>query len=186
MEVTMHGIFSLARRTGASCEAERRTWRRCRTALVILLSLAGTGCQPHSTLPPEERPMTASDTNEDQVTSTAGSQGDERRSTSRIAGPRVRPITFEGRRYEQILNATHHGLPQRTGYLAVVDDETNESITNVKVYDVAFDPEKEADVQDVFFASMQLDEAGRRLLIKNEHGKGFVVNLDDYSVEPQK
>jgi len=128
--------------------------------------------------------MTVSDS-QDKAAAAAASEGRVTRSKSRVGQPLLPPIVFEGRRYEQIDNAERLGLPQRTGYLAVFDNQTNERITNVKVYDVAFNPDKEADVQDVFFTRMQLDEAARKIVIENERGKRFTVDLDGYSVQPQ-
>ena len=69
---------------------------------------------------------------------------------SRIGIPGVKPVEFEGKRYEQIIYGEREQLDQRTGYLAVIDSRTNQRLKAIKVYDVAFDKNMEADVQDVF------------------------------------
>lgn len=103
---------------------------------------------------------------------------------SRVGQPELPAIPFEGRRYEQIMNGDALDLPQRTGYLAVFDAATGSRLALIKVYDVEFDPDMEADVQDVFFTRMELDEAARRIVIENERGKVFYVTIDDQQVSP--
>jgi hypothetical protein len=109
---------------------------------------------------------------------------DDDLSFSRIGPPEVEPVEFEGRRYAQILNGEDDHLDQRTGYLAVTDVATGKRLTAVKVYAIAFDPDLEADVQDVFFVRLEVQAAERRLLVENEHGKRFHVAVDGYAVTP--
>jgi len=103
---------------------------------------------------------------------------------SRIGSPRISPIEFEGRRYAQIHNGENEGLDQRTGYLSVTDIVTGQRIASIKAYFVPFDPDEEADVQDVFFTRMLLDEPNRRLLIENERRQRVHVALDGHAVKP--
>lgn len=103
---------------------------------------------------------------------------------SRIGPPDVAPIEFEGKRYEQVIYGENEKLDQRTGYLAVINIQTNQRIRAVKVYDVAFDKNMEADVQDVFFVCMELHAAQRQLLIENEHGERYFVDVDSFAVTP--
>jgi hypothetical protein len=103
---------------------------------------------------------------------------------SRIGPPPLPAIEFEGKQYEQVMNGEPLGLPQRTGYMSVMDMDTGERIGEVRVYVVDYDPDLEADVQDLFFVSMELDKQGRRILIENEHGKLFAVEVDGLSVTP--
>lgn len=103
---------------------------------------------------------------------------------SRVGQPAMAPILFEGRRYEQIINGAALDLPQRTGYLAVFDAETGTRVALVQVYDVPFDPDLEADVQDIFFTRMELNADARRIEIENERERRFHVALDGLSVTP--
>lgn len=105
-------------------------------------------------------------------------------SFSRIGPPDVAPVVFEGRRYEQVVQGDDQQLDQRTGYLAVIDVASGRRLAAVKVYEVAFDPAMEADVQDVFFVRMELQPGQRRLLIENEHGLRRFVDLDSHAVTP--
>ncbi len=105
-------------------------------------------------------------------------------SFSRIGPPDVAAVEFEGRRYAQIAHGEDDHLDQRTGYLAVTDMATGRRLASVKVYAVAFDPDLEADVQDVFFVRLELQASERRLLIENERGQRFRVAIDGYAVTP--
>ena len=49
------------------------------------------------------------------------------RKRSRVCRPSPAPITFEGKRYEQIKNGELPGLGQRTGLMAVIDEAELES-----------------------------------------------------------
>ncbi|HEY9026868.1 MAG TPA: hypothetical protein VIP05_21425 [Burkholderiaceae bacterium] len=111
---------------------------------------------------------------------------DEMPRFSRIGPPDVDSVDFEGRRYAQLDAARHEHLDQRTGYLAVTDAATGRRLAIVKVYPVAFDPELEADVQDVFFVRLELQATQRRLLVENERGGRFFIALDDHAVTPAK
>ena len=103
---------------------------------------------------------------------------------SRIAPATVSPIEFEGLRYAQIINGSREGLDQRTGFLSITDIATGRRIAVVKVYPVTFDPRLEADVQDVFFRRMTLDEADRRLMVENERSVRVHVAIDGHAVTP--
>jgi len=103
---------------------------------------------------------------------------------SRIGPPDVAPVEFEGRRYEQIVNGKREQLDQRTGYLGVTDLATGKRVAAIKVYEVPFDPDLEADVQDVFFVYLELQAAERRLLVEKAHGQRYPVALDGHAVTP--
>jgi hypothetical protein len=102
---------------------------------------------------------------------------------SRIPPPVVEPIHHAGVRYEQVRNGLVAGFDQMGGYLAAFSEETGEQLWTVKVYDNRRDPQMEGDVQDVFFRSMSLTPEGR-LLVENERGARFLVDLTTQTVEP--
>ena len=104
------------------------------------------------------------------------------KSGSRIPAPTVKPITVNGIRYEQVKNGLLAGLDQMGGYLAAYDETNDKQLWNLKIYDNQRDPDREGDVQDIFFKSMQL-EGEETLLIENERGFKFVVNLRTKAVE---
>jgi hypothetical protein len=61
---------------------------------------------------------------------------------------------------------------------------TGHRVAAVRAYEVRFDPDEEADVQDVFFARLKLDAGYRRLLIESERGQRFHLAIDGRAVTP--
>jgi hypothetical protein len=97
------------------------------------------------------------------------------KSSSRIPGPTVPPVTIGKVRYEQVRNGLLEGFDQMGGYLAAFDVESGSQLWTMKVYENKRLPDKEGDVQDVFFKSMTAQPNGT-LLIENERGGRFVVD----------
>ena len=105
------------------------------------------------------------------------------KSSSRIPGPTVPPVTIGKVRYEQVRNGLLEGFDQMGGYLAAFDVESGKQLWTLKVYDNKRRPDKEGDAQDVFFKSMTAQPAGK-LLIENERGGRFVVDPASRSSTP--
>lgn len=97
------------------------------------------------------------------------------KSSSRIPAPAVAPVVLGKVRYEQVRNGLQAGFEQMGGYLAAYDVASDVRLWTLKVYDNPRQPEKEGDVQDVFFKSMQATSVGT-LLIENERGARFDVD----------
>jgi hypothetical protein len=104
------------------------------------------------------------------------------RSESRIPPPAVDPIRSDGVRYEQVMNGFQAGLDQMGGYLAAYDAARGQRLWTLKVYENVRRPDREGDVQDIFFRSMLLQDDGR-LLIENERGDRYLVDPEARSVE---
>lgn len=105
------------------------------------------------------------------------------RQSSRPPPPHVAAIVQDGVRYEQVMNAIPLGEGQVTGFLTAFDDRTGERLWTLKVYDVRRDPNREADVQDIFFTRMEMTGDGR-LAIENEAGNRYEVDPKDRTVTP--
>ena len=103
---------------------------------------------------------------------------------SRPPPPRVPPVTHEGVRYEQVKDATRLGLSQVTGHLAAYDEASGERLWVLKVYDHRPSEALESDVQEVYFKSLELRPGGRELVVTNEAGARFVVDLRARTVAP--
>lgn len=99
-------------------------------------------------------------------------------SASRVGLPAVTPITFEGKRYQQIMNGEREGLGQRTGLMAIIDLASGKRVGVVKVYDFPRDPGLEADAGDVFFKVFAIDTARREIVIENERRQRFAYGID--------
>ena len=103
---------------------------------------------------------------------------------SRIGPARVDPVDFEGLRHPLIIRGALEGLDPRTGLLAIIVIATGQRIAVIKAGPVAFDPRMEADVQDVVFRRMTLDEPDRRRLVENERAVRVHVAIDGRAVTP--
>lgn len=103
------------------------------------------------------------------------------RSSSRPAPPAVPPVTHGGVRYQQVMNGHTLGLKQLTGNLAAFDEATGQQSWTIEVYRTVIDPNRETDVQEVYFQSMTFGDDGK-LHITNERGASFVVDVDTRTV----
>ncbi len=103
-------------------------------------------------------------------------------SGSRVVPERLKPISFDGKRYEQVLNGLYFDLSQRTGLMAIYDATSNERLAIISIYDVERNPIMEEDVQDVFFIRFELNEAKREILVENEHHQHFIYSIDSGTV----
>lgn len=134
----------------------------------IMAFLAGAACAGQ---PPSKETSMSSDDDEPVV-----------RKGSRIARPSPAAISFEGRRYEQILNGQAQGLGQRTGLMAVTDEATHQRVAVVSVYDYPRREGLESDAGDVFFVSTELDAAKREIVITSERRERFAYAIDTGTV----
>lgn len=103
------------------------------------------------------------------------------KSSSRIPAPKVAPVIIKGIRYEQVKNGLLAGQDQMGGYLAAYNIGDNKQLWILKVYENKRNPEREGDVQDIFFKSMTLQEDGK-LLIVNERKTAFIVDVERKTV----
>ena len=95
----------------------------------------------------------------------------------RRAPPKVAAITLDGIRYEQAVLPRSEATGQRTGYLAAYKGVSDERLWRVRVYDLKIDAHLEGDVQDVYFAKMEASPDGREILVTNEIGGHFAVDV---------
>lgn len=101
---------------------------------------------------------------------------------SRRAPRRVEPVVHAGVRYEQVIGKVLPEQDDSGRWLAAYDVATDKLLWGVKVYDTPQIAELERDVQAVFFAAMQLDDSGRSLVITNERGRRFAIDLATHAV----
>jgi len=96
----------------------------------------------------------------------------------RRAPPKVPAVTLGDTRYEQaVLPRSEAGGVQRTGYVAAYKGTSDERLWRIRVYELKIDPALEGDVQDVYFATMDASPDGRELLIANELGEHYAVDV---------
>ncbi|MFA5080929.1 MAG: hypothetical protein WC474_00105 [Hydrogenophilaceae bacterium] len=100
----------------------------------------------------------------------------------RAHGPSAKPVSRKGIRYEAIKGAKGRGLEQNGGYIAAIDESSDKELWILKVYDVVYDGEMEDDKQDVLITSLSTAWFGNRLIVCNERGEKFEVDLDSRAV----
>lgn len=96
----------------------------------------------------------------------------------------VEPVRLDGVRYEPMGSGKVRGLEQNGGYVAAIDERSGEELWVRKIYDVEYDDEIEEDKQDVFITGLTVDMAKRVVLVSNERGERFALNVDLRTVEP--
>lgn len=90
--------------------------------------------------------------------------------------PSVPALVRGGKRYAQRLGSIDAITGQAGGLLDIIDAGTGAVEATITVYDNKRDPGIEGDVQDIFFAAMAFDAAGR-LIITDERQRRFAVDV---------
>ena len=109
-------------------------------------------------------------------------------SAKRPAPPKVPSVRIGDVRFEQAkLSRKEAESGQRCGYLAAYKGDTDVMLWRVRVYDIAVDPRLEGDVQDVYFSAMSRSTDGQQILVDNEVGGRYAVDIGgDHAVHPRQ
>lgn len=103
----------------------------------------------------------------------------------RLGPPDIDPVVIGKVRYEVVHWGKERGLKQNGGYIAAVDASNNKELWLLKVYDVAYNPDLEGDVQDVFIVSMSKGFFSGKLYIEDEKGRSFIIDPDTRGIEQE-
>lgn len=103
----------------------------------------------------------------------------------RVAPEPVAPVSFEGRRYEAIDFGKARGLGQNGGYVAAIDEASGRELWVQRVYRIRYDRRLEGDKQDLFITGLTVLPAARALLIENERGARYRLDLRTRQVTPE-
>jgi len=68
--------------------------------------------------------------------------------------------------------------PERMGYVEGWEIRTGKQIWEKKIYEVTYNPLLEKDAQDVYIVFMEADLVNRKLLVMDERGAKYYVDLD--------
>jgi hypothetical protein len=100
----------------------------------------------------------------------------------RAAPGEVSPVIWNGVRYAA---APHGGCGfAHPGCVEASDAETGQTLWKIEVYQIQYRPDLEKDVQDVFIISLKVE--GNRLVVTNERGEIYEVNLETRVVQKTK
>ena len=97
----------------------------------------------------------------------------------------ITPVSFEGRRYEAIDFGKARGLDQNGGYVAAIDEASGLELWVQRVYRIRYERRLEGDKQDVFITRLTPLPATRALLIENERGARYRLDLHNREVRPE-
>jgi len=100
----------------------------------------------------------------------------------RAEPPEPAAVVLGGVRYQSLPWGKARGLGQNGGYIAATDPKTGEELWILKVYDVSYDRDMEADKLDVFISKIA-PEGPAALRIENEKGRVYRVDLKDRTVQ---
>lgn len=104
-------------------------------------------------------------------------------SKKRSAPVQVEPVFFEGVRYEVLHWGRSRGLNQNGGYVVAVDEKGAVVRRKlIKVYDVVYSGDMEQDKLDVFITQLLLDKEARALIVDNEKGEKYIIDLKSKKV----
>ena len=89
----------------------------------------------------------------------------------------VPPVETGGIRYEAPFECSLYGYQQDGGIIVARDAASGTLEWTQKIYSIAHDGDMEDDKQDIFIQSMVPTKNGKCLLITNEHGSRFELDL---------
>lgn len=95
----------------------------------------------------------------------------------RVGPAPVAPVVINGLRIEAVNAGRKRGLDQNGGYIEAFDQASGKLLWLLQVYQIDYDKHMEEDVQDRFIAGMQSTADGANLLVTDENGNRFEVDL---------
>lgn len=94
----------------------------------------------------------------------------------RMAPTPVPPVMIDSIKYS--------APDDRMGYVVATDTTSGEELWRVRIYSVQINPVLEEDVQHIFITSLKV--SGRTLLIDNERGDKYTLDVDTRRVSKRK
>jgi hypothetical protein len=114
----------------------------------------------------------------------APAQDDMAMAPKRVGPKAVAPAKTDALRIEAVHWGRDRGLGQNGGYIEAFDLTTGQSAWLLQVYKITADPHMEEDVQDRFIKQLALTCDGKNLLVTDERGQCFDVELATRQVTP--
>ena len=88
----------------------------------------------------------------------------------------IEPIIYKGIKYTVLHWAIDNGSNQNGGYILATLNKSGKKVWGKQLYKTNYSSDLENDVQDVFITSMSLSHEHKSLLVSNE--KGYVYKID--------
>lgn len=102
----------------------------------------------------------------------------------RLAPKEVTPVEHDGIQYVVVHFGVFNNTGQNGGYIEARDKKTKKKIWGLQVYKTEYDKNLESDVQDVFITGLKIDKDRKILIVENEGGKVYHVDIMQRKVVP--
>ena len=102
----------------------------------------------------------------------------------RVGQPDVEAVTVRGLRFEALRKTRAHGFDQNGGVIVALDVASGKEQWTLKVYTIEYIPKLETDVQDIFITALAASADATKLLVTDERGRRFEVDIAARSVKP--
>jgi hypothetical protein len=152
-----------------SAEARPR-WQSAWWALALAAS--SIGCAAASTPPTQA------------AKETPAMSGLEMPKPKRVGPPDVKPVQIGKLRFEAVHWGRERGFEQNGGVVAALDVASGKEQWTVVVYRIEYIPKLETDVQDLFIRTLVAAPDGKHLLVTDEKGRRFEVDIAARSARP--
>ncbi|CAG1769307.1 hypothetical protein BAC3_00189 [uncultured bacterium] len=112
-------------------------------------------------------------------------QQNEDNEKKRASVPASPSLSLNGVRYDAINWGKARGLKQNGGYIAALDEKTGQQKWLVQVYEIHYKKDMEDDKQDVFIKKIAFGKNKKSLLIENDRGEHYILDLQTLTVKKQ-
>lgn len=103
-------------------------------------------------------------------------------SAKRKAPSEIPSIIFKGKKYIVTHWNKEPAFKQNGGIIEVWNIKKNRLIKRVLIYKIQYKSEIESDIQDVFITSIKLNKSKNTIIIVNEKGNIYGLNIHNYKV----
>lgn len=103
----------------------------------------------------------------------------------RAASAEVAPVVLNGVRYQPQHWGAVAGQRENGGFVSAVDVATGRELWTATIYQTRRTDEIEGDKQDVFITQLKALPGGQRLMIENEQGARYVLDLATHDAHPE-
>lgn len=112
-----------------------------------------------------------------------GNRGGMQMVAAKRVGPApVAPVVVDGLRIEAVNAGRKRGLAQNGGYIEAFDMASGKSLWLLQVYKIDYAANMEEDVQDRFIKQLESTADRASLLVTDENGNRFIVDLTTRAV----